>query len=156
MAQGMNDCGLIESIKAQFDLTDNDINTYSPLTLAFIGDGIYGVVVKTVITLRGNCPANSLNSKVTYYVKAVSQAKIFDRLSESGELSPAEESVLRRGRNAKSPTVAKNASVGEYRKATGLEALMGYLYLLGQTDRLLELVKAGMDYLDELREQKKQ
>ena len=125
-------------------------NEYSPLSLAFIGDSVYGLVVKSVVILRGNCPANQLNKLTTAYVKAVNQAKAVEYFIDNNVLSEEEQSIVRRGRNAKSTSVAKNASVGEYRMATGLEALMGYLYLKCQTDRMVELTRIGMDYIDSL------
>ena len=91
---------------------------------------------------------NTLDHKAVKYIKAVSQAKVADHLIENGLLSDEETAVYKRGRNAKSPTTAKNAPVGDYRKATGLEALIGYLYLKGNMDRVLELMKTAVDFLD--------
>ena len=120
-----------------------DPNTYSPLNLAYIGDSVFDVVVKTVMVERGNCPVNKLHKRTSEFVKAVSQARIADALKE--DLTQEEADILRRGRNAKPYTKAKNASYGEYCKATGLEALCGYLYLKGETERLIELVKLGLE-----------
>lgn len=139
---------MLDIIKEQFDLTGADPGQYSPLSLAFIGDSVYGAVAKSVVVLRGNCPANSLDRKAVKYVKAVSQSKAADHLIESGILSDEETAVFRRGRNAKSPTSAKNAPVGDYRKATGLEALIGYLYLKGDIKRVVELIGIAVAYLD--------
>ena len=139
---------MIQDIKEVFAITGADPGQYSPLSLAFIGDSIYGAVAKTVVVLRGNCPANTLDHKAVKYIKAVSQAKVADHLIENGLLSDEETAVYKRGRNAKSPTTAKNAPVGDYRKATGLEALIGYLYLKGNMDRVLELMKTAVDFLD--------
>ena len=139
---------MLDIIKEQFDLTGADPGQYSPLSLAFIGDSVYGAVAKSVVVLRGNCPANSLDRKAVKYVKAVSQSKAADHLIESGILSDEEMAVFRRGRNAKSPTSAKNAPVGDYRKATGLEALIGYLYLKGDIKRVVELIGIAVAYLD--------
>lgn len=135
---------MLDSIKEQFELTGSDPNAYSPLTLAFIGDSIFGTIVKTVVVLEGNCPANELDKKAVRYIKATSQAKMVDFLLDNTMLTQEEENILRRGRNAKSATTAKNASVGDYRKATGLEALVGYLYLQGNSERCVEIIKAGM------------
>jgi ribonuclease-3 family protein len=140
---------VIDKIKSRFGLTGDDPGQYSPLSLAFIGDSVYGEVAKTVVVLRANCPADALNRKSVKYVKAVSQAKAVDYLLDKGIFTEEEASVYRRGRNAKSPTGAKNASVGDYRKATGLEAVFGYLYLKGDTDRVVELMKTIVDFLDE-------
>lgn len=139
---------VLNTIKDDFGLTGSEPGQYSPLSLAFIGDSIYGAVAKTVVVLRGNCPANTLDHKAVKYIKAVSQAKVADYLVDKGILTDEETSVYKRGRNAKSPTTAKNAPVGDYRKATGLEALIGYLYLKGNMARVLEIIKIAVDFLD--------
>ncbi len=139
---------MIQDIKEIFSITGDAPGQYSPLSLAFIGDSIYGAIAKTVVVLRGNCPANTLDHKAVKYIKAVSQAKAADHLIETNALTDEEMAIYKRGRNAKSPTSAKNAPVGDYRKATGLEALIGYLYLKGDMERVLELTKAAVDYLD--------
>ena len=124
-----------------------DPGQYSPLALAFIGDSIYGAVVKTAVVLEGNCPANTLDRKAVRYIKAVSQAKGADYLIDNGILTDEEMTIYKRGRNAKSSTTAKNAPVGDYRRATGLEALVGYLYLKGDMDRVKELIGIVMSVL---------
>ena len=135
---------MIGVIKEQFNLDGDDPGQYSPLSLAFIGDSIYGAIAKTVVVLEGNCSANTLDRKAVKTIKAVSQAKAADYFLENGIFTEEEEAIYKRGRNAKSPTSAKNASVGDYRKATGLEAVIGYVYLKGETDRAVELVKIAM------------
>lgn len=139
---------MIDKVKEQFKLEGADPSQYSPLALAFIGDSIYGAIAKTVVVLEGNCPADKLNAKSVKYVKAVSQAKAADYLIENSRLTEEELKIYKRGRNANSPTSAKNASVGDYRKATGLEAVVGYVYLKGDTDRTMELMKMIMDCID--------
>lgn len=136
---------LLDLIKQSFELKEVDIRAYSPLTLAYIGDCIFDLVIRTVVVERGNEPANKLHRKTVAYVKAQTQAAMIEALLP--ELSEEELSVYKRGRNAKSYTSAKNASVGDYRKATGLEALMGYLYLTGKESRMLELIKTGLQRL---------
>ena len=136
--------GLNAYIKEQFGLDqDVDIRTVSPLTLAYIGDGIYELVVRSVMVARTNTRAGLLHRQTSQLVKAEAQSKMMDILLP--QLTPEEESVYRRGRNAKSSTMAKNASIGDYRRATGFEALMGYLYLTDQTARLVELIKLAVD-----------
>ena len=137
---------ILEAIKQSFACSEVDIRTYSPLTLAYIGDAIYDLVIRTIVVERGNCSANNLHKKTIGYVNARVQARMVDALEE--ELTEEEASVCRRGRNAKSYTAAKNASIIEYRKATGLEALCGYLYLQGQQERMLELIKKGLEKLE--------
>lgn len=134
---------ILSAIKQKFACGDVDIRTYSPLTLAYIGDAIYDLVIRTVIVGRANKPPNNLHKTVIKYVNAGTQARMIEALEE--ELTPEEEAVYHRGRNAKSYTSAKNASIADYRKATGLEALFGYLYLQDRTDRLLVLIQTAFD-----------
>ena len=141
---------MLDRIREQFDLSGDDPGQYSPLALAFIGDSIYGAVAKSIVVLRGNCPANTLDRRAVKYIKAVSQAKAADHLLDEGILTDEEMAIYRRGRNANSPTSAKNAPVGDYRKATGLEALIGYLYLKGDMNRVMELMKISVDHLDSI------
>ncbi|MBP3476153.1 MAG: ribonuclease III [Lachnospiraceae bacterium] len=136
---------ILEAIKRDFDCKDVDIRTYSPLTLAYIGDAIYDLVIRTIVVERGNRSANNLHKKTVTYVNARVQAKMIDALEE--ELTEEEQAVYHRGRNAKSYTSAKNASIIEYRKATGLEALCGYLYLRGEQERMLALIRAALTKL---------
>lgn len=134
---------LLDKIKEVFACKEVDVRAYSPLTLAYIGDSIYDLVIRTVIVERANKAVNDLHKKATRYVKAEAQAKMIHALQE--ELSEEEMAVFKRGRNAKSYTSAKNASINDYRIATGFEALMGYLYLMGRTDRMLELIHMGIE-----------
>lgn len=134
---------LLGQIKQVFDCKEQDVRAYSPLTLAYIGDAIYDLIIRSVVVERGNRAANDLHKRTTRYVKAEAQAKMIVALQE--ELTEEEEAVYKRGRNAKSYTAAKNATIGDYRKATGFEALMGFLYLTEQTDRMLYLVKRGIE-----------
>ena len=134
---------LLGQIKQVFACREQDVRAYSPLTLAYIGDAIYDLIIRSVVVERGNRAANDLHKRTTRYVKAEAQAKMVMALME--ELTEEEEAVYKRGRNAKSYTSAKNATIGDYRKATGFEALMGFLYLTDQTDRMLYLVKRGIE-----------
>ena len=141
MEEGLN---LLEKIKNVFACSEQDIRAYSPLTLAYIGDAVYELVIRSVVVERANRSANDLHKMSVKYVKAEAQAKMIEALLEV--LSEDELAVYKRGRNAKSYTMAKNASMSDYRKATGFEALMGFLYLSGQTDRMLELIKQGIGF----------
>lgn len=118
---------------------DNSPKSYSPLVLAYIGDAVFEMLVRTMTVSKANAPVNSLHKASRRYVNAGAQAKMYDKIKES--LSEEETAVLKRGRNAKSFTSAKNASVTDYRHATGIEALFGYLYLKGENARILELFK---------------
>ena len=137
---------LLKQLKKEFECGEVDIRTYSPLTLAYIGDGIYDLIIRTVVVERGNRAAANLHKKSIKFVNAATQAAMIEAIRE--ELSEEEQSVYRRGRNAKSYTTAKNASIGDYRKATGFEALLGYLYLQDRMDRVIELVKQALDRLE--------
>lgn len=134
-----------EDIRALFDLEQEDIKTYSPLTLAYIGDAVYELVIRTMIISKGNAPVNKLHKRSSALVKASAQAQMMKVLEPM--LTEEELHIYKRGRNAKSYTSAKNASVIDYRVATGFEALMGWLYLQEDQERMLELVKAGLEQL---------
>lgn len=133
----------IRYLKEQFELPDVDIRTYSPLVLAYIGDGIYELIIRTILVGRGNCQANTLHKRASAHVKASAQAAMIEALLE--DLTEEELQVYKRGRNAKTVSMAKHATMHDYRHATGFEALMGYLYLTGQMERLIDLVKLGME-----------
>ena len=128
-----------ESLNDIFRLSDKNWKMYSPLTLAYIGDAVYDLIIRTAVAERANRPANELHRTAVKYVNAAAQARIAEVLAES--FTEEEKSVYRRGRNSKPHTMAKNASPGEYLKATGFEAVLGYLFLGGRMYRVLELVK---------------
>ena len=129
-------------LKELFHLEDQDLRSYSPLTLAYIGDGVYELIIRTILVKKGNCPVNRLHKKASSLVKAGAQSAIMEVIEE--ELTPEELSVYRRGRNAHSPTMEKHATMADYRRATGFEALMGYLYLKEDYTRMLTLVRMGI------------
>ena len=114
-----------------------DADLLSPLTLAFIGDTVYDLLVREEIICDANRPANDLHSLAVKKVKASAQAKAITDLLPM--LTEKELAVFKRGRNAKSGHIAKNATTGDYHKATGLEAVLGYLYLSNQISRIIEL-----------------
>ncbi|MCR4689894.1 MAG: ribonuclease III [Lachnospiraceae bacterium] len=143
---GLEQNELAGQIASYFEIEKKDVKSYSPLTLAFLGDNIFDLVIRTILVQQANKAVNQLHKKKSTYVKAEAQALMADTILP--ELSEEEASVYRRGRNAKSYTMPKNAKVSDYRKATGLEALMGYLFLQEQTERILELIKKGMDAVD--------
>ena len=127
----------------EFGLEEQDLRTYSPLTLAYIGDAIFELVVRTVLVERKNMQPEKLHKAATKIVKAETQALMIEGLKE--ELTEEELAVFKRGRNAKAVTRAKNASMSEYRRATGFEALMGYLYLKGDVERMIRLISMGVE-----------
>lgn len=114
----------------------------SPLVLAYIGDAVYEVLVRIHVLSFGNAPVNKLHRKSSEIVKAKGQKLAYLKIENL--LTEEEQSVFRRGRNAKSHTMPKNADLMDYKIATGLEALFGYLYLKGETQRLFQLFNVGV------------
>ncbi len=123
--------------------TQDNIQNYtdpgllSPLTLAFVGDVVYELLVRRQLVQGGSMPAGKLHALAVEQVNATAQAAVYHRLESV--LDPHELSILKRGRNAHTSRTPKNATAIDYRKATGVEALFGYLYLSGKTQRLAEL-----------------
>ena len=136
----------IVSQAKQISQKTQDIRQIPALTLAYLGDAIYELIIRTTLVEQGMSHVDSLNKKASGYAKAPTQAKIFHIIEP--ELSEEELGFYKRGRNAKSGSVAKSGTVAEYRVATGFEALMGYLYLSGNIDRILELVERGIKAVD--------
>lgn len=124
-----------------------DIKEYSPLALAYIGDAVFDLIIRSLVLNEGNRQVQKLHKRTSAIVQASSQARMITALND--ELSQEEHAVYKRGRNAKSLSPAKNQSVSDYHKATGFEALIGYLYLKKEWKRMLELIKAGLEILQE-------
>lgn len=123
-------------------------NEYNPLVLAYIGDSLYDVYVRSrIISEHGGLSAHKMHVMAIKYVQAHGQSEAVKYIE--GELSEEELSAYKRGRNTKSYTVPKNADVGEYRRATGFEALIGWLYVGGKTDRMNELMERSFDAITE-------
>jgi len=131
-------------------LKEVEAREYSPLALAYLGDAVYELAIRTFVMNHGNTQVNKMHKKTAGLVKAEAQANFYKVLEE--ELTEEEKAVYRRGRNAKSVTMAKHATMKDYRMATGFEALMGYLYLTEQMERMAELLGHGLKKLGELEE----
>lgn len=129
----------------QFGLKGQDIRTYSPLTLAYIGDAVFDIVIRSILVNKGNTAVNKLHKRASDIVKAPSQAALAAAVME--DLTEEEKDIYRRGRNSKPHTKAKNASTMEYLEATGYEAVLGFLYLKGDMDRACMLIKLGAERL---------
>ena len=114
--------------------------------MPYIGDGIFDLVIRSIVVGKGNTKASQLHYRTSHIVKAKTQAEMMKVLEEI--LTVEEADIYRRGRNAKSPTMAKNATMSDYRNATGFEALMGYLYLKDEFPRIVELVKYAIEKLN--------
>lgn len=125
-----------------------DADTYSPLVLAYIGDGVYELIIRTKVINRGSMQVNKMHKRSSGLVKAGAQAALIRAVEDL--LTEEEHRVYKRGRNAKSVTSAKNASVIDYRTATGLEALVGWLYIKEQYARIVYLISQGLIRLGEM------
>lgn len=132
-------------MRSLFNMKEVDISSYSPLTLAYIGDSIYDLIIKTLVINEGNKQVKKLHSETSSMVRASAQSEMMRTLQPL--LTEEEHAVYKRGRNAKSVSPAKNQSVTDYRRATGFEALMGWLYLKKEYVRMLELIKVGLQSL---------
>ena len=141
MASGLNDY-----LNEKFNIEPKDIRTYSPLTLAYIGDAIFDVVIRSILVNKGNTAVNKLHQRTSSVVKAPTQAKMATAIME--DFTEEEADWYRRGRNSKPHTKAKNATTRDYLEATGFEAVIGYLYLTGDMDRVCELVNLGIERLE--------
>ena len=142
LAENRGTDSLLSQIMGTFPGKRPDVRTYSPLALAYIGDAVYDLIIRTVVVERANRSSQELHRITVKYVSAGAQARIVQALADS--LTQEEAAVYRRGKNAKPHTMAKNASAADYLKATGFEAVIGYLYLTERMDRILELVNMGI------------
>ncbi len=118
------------------------MRTYSPITLAFVGDAVYELLVRQYIAQQINAPANKLHLKAVERVCCTFQSQAFARIEPM--LTQAEADIFRRGRNSSTQRVPKHAKPVEYRRATGVEALFGYLYLKGENERIEQLFSRMM------------
>lgn len=141
------DMGIDSYMREVFGMQEVDIREYSPLTLAYIGDSIYDLIIKSLVINEGNKQVQKLHQETSSLVQASAQSKMMRTLQKI--LTEEEHAIYKRGRNAKSVSPAKNQSITDYRRATGFEALMGYLYLKKDMKRLIDLVKIGLDSLKE-------
>lgn len=148
MEEGVMTLTDLDKIIQAFELIEQDYRSYPALTLAYIGDCVFDLVIRTAVIYKSHKQVNDLHKKATRYVKAETQALMIQGLVDNDLLTEEERSIYKRGRNTKSHTVAKNASVAAYRKATGFEAVLGYLYVTRQMERILELTKIGLTYAE--------
>jgi 23S rRNA (guanosine2251-2'-O)-methyltransferase len=144
---------IADYIKEVLEMKEVEPEGYSPLTLAYIGDSIYDLVIKTKVISEGNKQVKKLHQETSSMVQASAQSEMMRVLQPL--LTEEEHAVYRRGRNAKSVSPAKNQSLTDYRRATGFEALMGWLYLKREWKRMADLIKIGLDHLSECEEEKK-
>lgn len=119
-----------------------DPKQLNPLALAYIGDSIYEIYVRQFLLAQGEVKPHLLHKAATRFVSAKAQAYQLEHLMD--RLNEEERGIVRRGRNAKSGTIPKNASPADYNKATAFEALIGFLHLSGKEERMEELIEMGM------------
>ena len=134
--------GLNRKFRETFGLEPVDLKTYSPLTLAYIGDAAYELVIRSLVVEQGNAPVNKLHKRSSRLVKAQAQAEAAVKLLDV--FTEEELAVYKRGRNARSHTMAKNAEMTDYRMARGFEAVMGYLHLKQDYERMVTLIHLGI------------
>ncbi len=124
-------------------MSETEVNRISMLGLAHVGDGVYELLVRTRLCVQGHLAAGELHRLTVAQVKAPAQAKVMERLLP--RLTEEELALYKRARNTHVHGVPQGAKVGEYHAATGLEALFGWLYLLGRAERVQELFAAAME-----------
>lgn len=134
------------AIKDTFQTQEINPDQYSPLALAYMGDCAYEIVIRTLLVHKGNAPVDKLNRKASRLAKAETQSQMITAIQE--QLSEEELTMYKRGRNAKSYSSAKNASINDYRRATGFEALIGWLYLKGEFERMTQIIRMGFEAID--------
>ena len=127
-------------------MSEIDAKECSPLVLAYIGDCVFDLIIKTMAAGRGNRPVHKLHEETSRYVQASAQSFMMRSMQE--HLTEEEHAIYRRGRNSRTVSPAKNQSITDYRRATGFEALMGYLYLRREYERLTELVALGLESME--------
>lgn len=133
-------------------MKENEVKQMKSLALAYMGDAIYEVHVRDYLIRAGHAKVNDLHHTAIKYVSAKAQAKVLRYWLETKYLAEAEETVVKRGRNAKSGTVPKNTDVITYRHSTGFEALLGFHYFTDQQLRLQELMNEAVAFIEKGRQ----
>ena len=136
-----------DQIREVLGLPETDVDSYSPLVLAYMGDCVYDLIIKSMVVSRGNKQVHRMHEETSSYVQASAQSRMMRAMQP--HLTEEEHAIYRRGRNTRSVSAAKNQTITDYRRATGFEALVGYLFLKKRYARLMELVKIGLDSLEE-------
>ncbi len=130
-------------------MNEKDAKLLNGLALAYMGDAVYELTIREHLLSKGQTKPNQLHHMATNYVSAKAQASIISVMLEEDLLTEEEESFYKRGRNSKINTKAKNTDIHTYLQSTGFEALMGYLYLTKQTERLDELIDWSIEFIDQ-------
>ena len=130
-------------------LRTEDVKQLNALALAYMGDAVLEQQVREHLLLAGRVKPNTLHKEATKYVSAKAQAFVVHRMMDESFLTEEELAVFRRGRNAKSGTVPKNTDVQTYRNSSGFEAVLGYLYLVKQLERVYEIIDYAIDIIEQ-------
>jgi ribonuclease-3 family protein len=140
-------------LKHLYVLRDIDVKQLNALALAYMGDAIYEKAVREHLLRSGRVRPNVLHREATRYVSAKAQAAVVKEMMQSGFLTEEEEAIMRRGRNAKSGSVPKNTDVVTYNYSSGFEAILGFLYLLGRTERTEEFIGESIRFIENPKEE---
>lgn len=130
-------------------MKSKDAKLLNGLALAYVGDAIYELAIRSYLLTIGETHVGQLHAYATRYVSARAQAKIIKYFQEEELLTEEEFEYYKRGRNSKINTRAKNTDIQTYLQSTGFESLMGYLYLTEQEERLEELIKLSIEFINE-------
>lgn len=134
---------LLTLLSSEFDTKPFKPHTYSPLALAYIGDSIYDLIIRTLIMNKGCKAVGKMHKEASSYVNAKTQSDMYHAITPY--LTEGEFDIMKRGRNAKSGRTPKNADLRTYKHSTGFEALLGHLYISNQLERVVKLIKIGLD-----------
>ena len=143
MEESVTSVDFLTYYKQCMKLEPVDANMYSPLVLAYIGDAVYELIIRSRVVNQGSMQVNKMHKRSAGLVKAGTQAALIRAIEDL--LTAEEHAVYKRGRNAKSVTMAKHATMADYRTATGMEALVGWLFLEERFERLAELISLGLE-----------
>ncbi len=138
----------LELVSDKFDVVPATAGSYSPLTLAYLGDSVFELIIRSMLVAKANRPVGVLNRLGSTYAVAKAQAQLLKCIYE--DLTKEEQAIADRGKNAKPKSVAKHATAMDYSYATSLEALIGYLYLEHKYERLMELVSLGIKRMENI------
>ena len=141
-------------IKNEFRLNEIDTGNYSPIVLAYMGDVVLEIVIRTILVNKYSNRVSNINAKSSFYVKAKTQSTVARIFLNEDIFTEEEKKVYRRGRNANSGSAAKNVSLSEYKMSTGFESVLGYLYLNNKNDRIIKLLHKYVEINDNKKEDK--
>lgn len=127
-------------------INELEVKRLNPLVLAYIGDAVYELYIRKYLIITQGTLVNQLHKRATKFVKAEAQANIVHNIMD--DLTEEEITIVKRGRNSKSGSVPKNADLSDYKYATGFEALIGYLYLIDNQERLINLISKAIELLE--------